>query len=128
MSEDLEKSVDQAAMDRWARLSGDSNPVHCDPEWAAATRYGGTILHGHMTVAWLMEWAMGYWGDEWVRRGELTGLRFRRALRPDTTYTVRADLTDAADGSIGLAVLDRDGTEGVTATAHLRGGGKKVND
>jgi 3-hydroxybutyryl-CoA dehydratase len=121
VSDSLEKFADQAAMDRWARLSGDFNPIHTDPGYAARTRFGGTILHGHMTVAWLMEWAIGYWGAEWVRRGELRDLRYRRPLRPDTTYKIEADLSGTADGEVQLTVLDLDGTPGVTATACLRG-------
>jgi acyl dehydratase len=38
----------QGDFDRFARLTGDDNPVHCDPEFAAKSRHGGTVAHGMM--------------------------------------------------------------------------------
>ncbi|MDQ1503863.1 MAG: 3-hydroxybutyryl-CoA dehydratase [Actinomycetota bacterium] len=117
MSADLDKMVDQAAVDRWAELSGDFNALHVDPVAAARSRYGGTILHGHLSLAWLMERAMAELGPEWVRRGELSGLRFRRPLRPDVRYRVVAR---PVDGALALEVLLPDGEPGVRAVARLR--------
>ncbi len=36
----------QEDFDRFARLSGDDNPIHTDPEFAARTRFGRTVAHG----------------------------------------------------------------------------------
>lgn len=116
---ELRKRVDQAAMNRWAELSGDFNPLHVDPEAAARTRYSGTILHGHLTIAWLMEWALLRFGPDWLGRGSLTGLRFRRPLRPDVDYRVVG--TDGDEpGSYVVSVVLPDGEAGVVASARLR--------
>jgi len=32
--------------DRFARLTGDDNPIHCDPVFAATTHFGATVAHG----------------------------------------------------------------------------------
>jgi acyl dehydratase len=120
VSAELIKSATQLAMNRWGDLSDDHNPIHCEPEYAAATRYRGTILHGHMSIAWMMEWAMTAWGEAWLHRGELVDVRFRKALEPDTAYTIHADPVSSADDEVSLSVRLPDGTPGITATARLR--------
>ena len=36
----------QADFERFALLSGDDNPIHVDPEFAARTGFGRTVAHG----------------------------------------------------------------------------------
>lgn len=36
----------QADFNRFADLSGDHNPIHVDPAYSAATRFGATVSHG----------------------------------------------------------------------------------
>lgn len=36
----------QEDFDRFARLSGDDNPIHCDPDYARGTHFGATVSHG----------------------------------------------------------------------------------
>jgi len=36
----------QADFDHFARLSGDNNPIHTDPEFCTGTRFGRTVAHG----------------------------------------------------------------------------------
>lgn len=42
----LERAFTQADFDAFARLSGDDNPIHVDPDFAATTRFGKTVAHG----------------------------------------------------------------------------------
>jgi len=42
----LERSFCQADFDRFARLSGDDNPIHTDPQFSSQTRFGRTVAHG----------------------------------------------------------------------------------
>ena len=40
------RSFSQADFDLFARLSGDDNPIHTDPEFSARTHFGRTVAHG----------------------------------------------------------------------------------
>jgi 3-hydroxybutyryl-CoA dehydratase len=40
------KVFTQADFDEFARLSGDDNPIHVDPAFAARTKFGRTVAHG----------------------------------------------------------------------------------
>jgi acyl dehydratase len=42
----LDRTFTQSDFDAFARLSGDDNPIHVDPEFAARTRFGKTVAHG----------------------------------------------------------------------------------
>jgi len=43
---EITRSLTQAEINAFARLSGDCNPIHLDVEFAAQTRFGRTIAHG----------------------------------------------------------------------------------
>lgn len=47
----LERRFSQDDFDRFARLSGDANPIHIDPRFAASTRFGRTVAHGMLLVS-----------------------------------------------------------------------------
>lgn len=44
------KTFTQDDFDRFAALSGDYNPIHVDPVFAANTRFGRTVAHGALLV------------------------------------------------------------------------------
>lgn len=46
----------QADFDLFAMISGDDNPIHVDPDFAAGSRFGRTVAHGMMLYAHL--WAL----------------------------------------------------------------------
>lgn len=46
----------QAEFDRFARVSGDDNPIHVDPEFSARTTFGRTVSHGMLIYSKL--WAL----------------------------------------------------------------------
>lgn len=50
----LIRSLSQAEFDLFAKISGDNNPIHVDPEFSARTRFGRTVSHGMLlyTVLW----------------------------------------------------------------------------
>jgi acyl dehydratase len=46
----------QADFDRFASLSGDDNPIHIDPQFAARTSFGRTVAHGMLLYS--RAWAL----------------------------------------------------------------------
>jgi acyl dehydratase len=47
------RTVTQAMIDQFADATDDHQFIHCDPERAAATPFGGTIAHGFLTLSLL---------------------------------------------------------------------------
>jgi acyl dehydratase len=49
-------TIDQARIDAFAELTGDHNPLHVDPQWAAAEGpFAGTVAHGFLTLSLLTQ-------------------------------------------------------------------------
>lgn len=44
-------TVSQEEVNDFADLTGDHNPIHVDPEAAARSPFGGTIVHGYFTLS-----------------------------------------------------------------------------
>lgn len=74
-------AVDEAAIQRYARITGDYNPIHVDPEFAAATEMGGVIAHGTMSMNLIWQALEQALGREVLPSIELD-VRFRRPVRP----------------------------------------------
>ncbi|WP_277207577.1 MaoC family dehydratase [Isoptericola croceus] len=45
------RTITQEEVNDFADLTGDHNPIHLDPEVAAQTPFGGTIVHGYLTLS-----------------------------------------------------------------------------
>ncbi len=58
----LERQVTQAVIDAYAKASGDFNPIHVDPGYAAEGPFGHTIAHGLMTLAYAAQ-MLNDWSD-----------------------------------------------------------------
>jgi 3-hydroxybutyryl-CoA dehydratase len=84
----LAKTLSQEKIDRYARASGDFNPIHVDPAFAAQTPFGGTIAHGMLLLAYLSEMLTAAFGPAWLAGGRLK-IRFKGAARPGDVVTAR---------------------------------------
>ena len=52
-SASLTRTVSAADVEAFARLTGDTNPVHLDEAYAATTRFGRRIAHGMLAVSYI---------------------------------------------------------------------------
>ncbi len=97
------RQLSQARVDAYADASGDHNPIHIDPAFAAATPFGGTIAHGMLVMALIGEMMHAAFGAAWVESGKLK-VRFKAPTRPDDAVTASATATKQAGGVAEYAV------------------------
>jgi len=64
----------------YAEITGDYNPIHVDPQFAARSPMGGVIAHGTMSLNLLWQSIAATLGDDALHRTSLD-LRFVRPVR-----------------------------------------------
>ena len=72
------RTITQDQLNRYSRVSGDQNPLHLDPDFAATTQFGGIIAHGMLTLALVSEMLVAAFGKSWLETGGLK-VRFKGA-------------------------------------------------
>jgi acyl dehydratase len=97
------REITQQQIDAYAAASGDHNPIHVDPAFAASTPFGGTIAHGMLVLALLGEMMHAAHGEAWRRSGRLK-VRFKAPTRPGDTVTASATSSKQSDGAIEYAL------------------------
>lgn len=83
--------VDQEMIDRYAQVSGDHNPLHTDPGFAATTSFGRTIAHGMMTLCFLSDSMEAWVGGDWTKSGALE-VAFLAPVYPNETVLVSVEV------------------------------------
>ena len=83
---EVQRSITLQRIASYAEASGDRNPLHLDPEFAASTQFGGIISHGMLTLAFLSEMLTGAFGEDWLKSGRLR-VRFKGAAYPGDILT-----------------------------------------
>jgi acyl dehydratase len=98
------------------RLSGDLNPLHADPEFAARVGFTqGPILHGLCTYGFVARAVVrGACGGDATRLLRLD-TQFRKPVWPGETLIVEG--FDAGDGKIALRAIARERDEAVLSGA-----------
>ncbi len=106
----LDFTIDAAAMEAFARLSGDRNPLHGDDAFARAKGFDGRVVYGGLIVAQVSR-LLGM--DLPGRDGLWTGLSmdFRKPLYIGEPATLDAEVTESspATGLVRLAFTVRAG-------------------
>ncbi len=87
--EPLTRTLTQEKIDRYAEATGDFNPIHVDPAFAAGTPFGGTIAHGMLILAYASDMMERAFGREWSQAGRLKA-RFKAPARPGDVLTLEA--------------------------------------
>jgi 3-hydroxybutyryl-CoA dehydratase len=79
--------VEQEQIDLYAELSGDFNPLHVDPEAAAASEFGGIVAHGPIALQPFLRALTEWLGVEALPPGAEVQARYRAPTRPGDTIT-----------------------------------------
>ena len=74
----VSKFITQGRLQAYAQASGDSNPLHLDPDFAATTQFGGIVAHGMLTLAFISQMMVAAFGRSWLETGTMRA-RFKGA-------------------------------------------------
>ncbi len=83
----------QANVDKFAEISGDNNPIHINPEYAAKTPFGKPIVHGFFAGAVFSK----VFGTQWPGEGTIymyQDMAFRAPVFVEQDYTARFEITE----------------------------------
>ena len=89
------KNVTQEMINHYADAAEDRNPLHIDPEFAKTTRFGGTIAHGMLSVAFIQELMVRTFGKDWLENGVIEA-GFMAPVRPGETVITEAKVMRVA--------------------------------
>ena len=114
--------VTQDGIDAYAEISGDFNPLHVDPEAAAASEFGGIIAHGPIALHAFFRAATQWLGADALPPGSKVKVTYRAPTRPGDELSCRLDEVTTAPGAgheVSAACVNQDGTTVVSISALL---------
>ena len=127
----VRRAITRDGINAYRRASGDDNRIHYDDEFAAATRFGGVIAHGMLTLALMSEMMAKAYGADWLNSGNLR-VRFRGAAYPGDTLEASGAVAKTEPAETGATitcnVVVRNADNGdriITGTASLLVGAKQ---
>ncbi len=113
----------QADVDMFAKISGDNNPVHIDPEYAATTIFKRPIVHGFFSGAVFSK----VFGTLFPGEGTIYLYQDMKFLAPvfvDQQYIAKFKVqsvdTERHIGVIACSLEDTDGKVYISGTAKLK--------
>lgn len=120
---------DAAGIAAFARLCGDTNPLHHDAAYAAGSRFGGIIASGPQVTSLMMAMIAAFFTSRGPGVGLGFSFRLRSAVRAEEVVTMRWRITAVREKrSLGGHVISLegeavrpDGTVAVAATGEVLG-------
>jgi 3-hydroxybutyryl-CoA dehydratase len=117
--------IDQSRTEAYAALTGDMNPIHLDPDFAATTAMGRPIAHGTISLARLLSELRRLVGETAFLAGR-TEVRFLKPIFVGTA--VRVVLDPDAAGALRLTVEREDGEVAIAGTFKPGGAGSETEE
>jgi 3-hydroxybutyryl-CoA dehydratase len=114
--------VDRAAIRRYADITGDFNPIHVDPEFAAKTPMGGPIAHGTLSLNLLWQSLAATLGAS-ALPGAVLDIRFSRPVREGDKVEAGGRARADAPGTFDVWVRNPKGESVIEGSVTMKGGG-----
>ncbi len=122
----FQRTVTQDMVSAYADISGDRNPIHLDPAFAAGTQFGGIVAHGMLLYGFMCDAMRRAHPGAWESTGRMRA-RFREPARPEDVVMVTGVLsgsgTAGAEGNTtvrySLECKESDGRVLATANAEV---------
>jgi acyl dehydratase len=105
------KVITQDDVRAFAELTGDFNPIHLNPEYAATTPFGRTIVHGLLTVARASGMSVQHPQVRTLAVVEVRTVKFTAPVFPGDSIYVRSRVLDKerrGRGKRGLVTWKRE--------------------
>ena len=112
---ELQRKLNQEKIDKYAEAVSDFNPIHVDAAFAAGTRFGGTIAHGMLILAYVAEIMDIAFGEYWLSSGKMA-VRFKSPARSSDMITVTGkveSITDKGNNHIYKCIVDCHNQDGI---------------
>lgn len=112
----------QANVDKFAEISGDNNPIHINPEYAAKTPFGKPIVHGFFAGAVFSK----VFGTQWPGEGTIymfQDMAFHAPVFVENDYVAKFEVIEVNEekhrGVIKCTLEDKDGKQLIIGQAKL---------
>ena len=104
--EGAERTVTADDVRAFADLTGDTHPLHTDPDWAARSRFGEQVAHGLLAVSFAVG-QLGFDPDRVVALRGLDDVVFKRPVPFGAVLSVEGVVEDTRelDDQHGLVTL-----------------------
>ncbi len=110
-------TVTTTEIDAYAARSGDRNPLHVDPAFAAAGPFGTIVAHGPIGLQTVFEALTRWLGAEQLPPGGLADVAFRGPVRAGDTITCTAAPPEAHAGDVLVRAVCRNQDGGLVLEA-----------
>jgi acyl dehydratase len=105
--------VGQDTIDAYTEMSGDANPLHTDPEFAASGPFGTVIAHGPIALQAVFEATTTWLGVDLLPAGVMIDVSYRTPVRVgDSVRCTGAEPVDHAGAlTVRASCVNQDGDE-----------------
>jgi 3-hydroxybutyryl-CoA dehydratase len=111
----VSKTINRSAIQLYAEITDDFNPIHLDPEFAATTPMRGIIAHGMLSLNLVWQSLRATYGAA-AAEGAVLDVRFVRPVRENDVISASGRLQPGSAGAYDVVVTNQKGEPVITGT------------